>query len=297
MTPSTPTKTLQRTSIHRRAPMLALLLLLLAGLPRAEAGQLWRSKSPVELEIVDRDGGQVLPRYPHRGQSWVPGEPGQAYAVRLRNRSSARVLAVLSVDGINAVDGRTAGVHQAGYVLGPWQDLEVAGWRKSLDAVAQFVFVDPAASYAARTGRPSNLGVIGIAVFRERLSDPAPSAGIAREAQDTDAASGKARASTSSGTAPASAGEHARSEGSSRAMPIPYPQASLGTGHGEIEGSRAYYASFRRQSAPVQVSELRYDTPGALLARGIDVRPHYPQHPYASDRPRAFPGDFVPDPR
>ncbi len=98
----------------------------------------------------------------------MPAQPGHRYAVRLHNRSGRRVLAVLSVDGINAVDGRTADLHQAGYVLGPGEALEVAGWRKSLDAVAQFVFVDPAASYAARTGRPDNLGVIGVAVFRER---------------------------------------------------------------------------------------------------------------------------------
>ena len=142
---------------------LSLLLAALAGAGPAAA--LSRAPSPaVTLEIVDRDDGQDLAQYRHRGQAWVAGEPGHRYAVRLRNQGPQRVLVVLSVDGVNAISGQTADTGQAGYVLGPWQALEVDGWRKSMDAVARFVFVDPARSYAAQTGRPDNVGVIGIAV-------------------------------------------------------------------------------------------------------------------------------------
>ena len=121
----------------------------------------------VEVDVVDRDSGQWLPEYRHRGDTWIAGAPGHRYAVRLTNTSGERVLAVLSVDGVNAVTGEDAHPSQAGYVLAPWQSTEVAGWRKSLDDVAQFVFTDLPDSYAARTGRPDNVGVIGIAVFRE----------------------------------------------------------------------------------------------------------------------------------
>ncbi|MCI1710798.1 MAG: hypothetical protein LKM39_11215 [Chiayiivirga sp.] len=106
--------------------------------------------------------------YVHDGQTWIAGTPGHRYAVRLRNNSGERVLAVLSVDGVNAVSGETASAQQAGYVLGPWQETEVAGWRKSLNDIAQFEFTALGDSYAARTGRPHNVGVIGVAVFRER---------------------------------------------------------------------------------------------------------------------------------
>ena len=130
---------------------LSLLLAALAGAGPAAA--LSRAPSPaVTLEIVDRDDGQDLAQYRHRGQAWVAGEPGHRYAVRLRNQGPQRVLVVLSVDGVNAISGQTADTGQAGYVLGPWQVLEVDGWRKSMDAVAQFVFVDPARSYAAHAG-------------------------------------------------------------------------------------------------------------------------------------------------
>ena len=58
--------------------------------------------------------------------------------------------------------------HQDGYVLDPWGFTSIAGWRKSLDRVAAFYFTSLPDSYAARTGRPDNVGVIGLALFRER---------------------------------------------------------------------------------------------------------------------------------
>ena len=63
--------------------------------------------SLVDLSVVGRADGQPLQTYAHRGQSWVAGNPGERYAVRLTNRTGARVLAVLSVDGVNAVTGWT----------------------------------------------------------------------------------------------------------------------------------------------------------------------------------------------
>jgi hypothetical protein len=75
----------------------------------------------VEVSVVDRDTGQWLRQYPHRGDTWVPGTPGSRYSVRLSNNTGERVLVVLSVDGINAVTGQTASPSQAGYVLEPWE--------------------------------------------------------------------------------------------------------------------------------------------------------------------------------
>ena len=126
----------------------------------------------VQMDVIDRDSGQWLPEYGHRGQHWIAGVPGHRYAVRLANTTGERVLVVLSIDGVNAVTGQTAAPSQAGYVLEPWETAEIAGWRKSYDDIAQFVFTDLPDSYAARTGRPDNVGVIGVAVFRERVQRP-----------------------------------------------------------------------------------------------------------------------------
>ena len=128
--------------------------------------------SIVDVQIVDRDRAETLSTWRHRGASYVAGRPGDRYAVRLTNRSPGRVLVVLSVDGVNAVSGDTAAVSQTGYVLAPWQTAEITGWRKSYSEAAAFYFTALPDSYAARTGRPDNVGVIGAAVFRERVPEP-----------------------------------------------------------------------------------------------------------------------------
>lgn len=236
----------------------------------------------VRMDVIDRDDGVSLPEYRHRGQNWIAGSPGHRYAVRLQNTTGARVLVVLSVDGVNAVSGQTAAPSQAGYVLGPWETAEIGGWRKSLDDIAQFVFTDLPDSYAARTGRPDNVGVVGIAVFRERPLPPMPAPPIAlREEAPRQAA--KAAAPR------AAAGASAAREMDAMAMP-----QRIGTGHGQREWAPVGQTTFERISTrPQQVTQLRYDSSEALVAMGVLPRPYAP---YASQSPRAFPQGFVPDP-
>src|SRR6516225_1326939 len=116
--------------------------------PAVHAGNL------IDLAVIDRDTGTTLNAYPRDGKFYVAGAPGHRYGVRLINRTGARVLAVLSVDGVNAVSGETANPDQSGYVLDPYQSTEVDGWRKSMSEIAQFNFTALGNSYAARTGRP-----------------------------------------------------------------------------------------------------------------------------------------------
>lgn len=252
-------------------------LLLALALAAATAAAPLSARAPVasplvELDIVDRDTGQALPEYRHRGQDWIAGTPGHRYAVRLSNNTGQRVLVVLSVDGVNAVSGQTASPSQAGYVLAPWESAEIAGWRKSLDDIAQFVFTDLPDSYAARTGRPDDVGVIGIAVFREAVERPRP---ILMPAPPPVASA--ARAAASADRAASAQAESA-------------PQ-SLGTGHGEREWAPVGQTSFRRASrTPQQLSQLRYDDVASLVAQGVLPR----QQPQRA--PRAFPQAFVPDP-
>jgi len=235
--------------------------------------------SLVELDVIDRDSGQWLPEYGHRGQHWIAGVPGHRYSVRLANTTGERVLVVLSVDGVNAVTGQTAAPSQAGYVLEPWETAEIAGWRKSLDDVAQFLFTDLPDSYAARTGRPDDVGVIGIAVFRERVQRPAyyPSS--------PPVASGRAREQAASKAAAPAAADSAMAEAA--------PQR-LGTGHGQREWAPVGQTQFVRASrSPQQVSQLRYDDADTLAAIGVLPRPYAP---YPRSAPRAFPNGFAADP-
>lgn len=263
-----------------------------SGLPAvAAAAGLSRSNEPrVALDVVDRQQGSVIAQYPHRGQTWLAGEPGQRYAVRLRNLGPRRVLVVLSVDGINAITGQTADTGQAGYVLGPWEQLDVEGWRKSMDTVAGFVFVHPDRSYAARTGRPDQLGVIGIAVFDERPSMPAVS-----QARPWETRAPPLRREHDRMPQAATRAAAAAADAASGAYAFEPSAPGLGTGHGRIESAPAHAAAFERQSRPAQVVQVRYDSWRSLLARGVPVAAPRTSRGW-NDMPQAFPNRFVPDP-
>lgn len=122
----------------------------------------------MQIEIVQN--GRVLRHYNHDGQIYAEAPPSGEYQIRLTNNCPRRRLAVLSVDGVNVVDGETAGYAGTGYVLTPWQTATIKGWRRTDSEVAAFQFKADSQSYAAKTGKGTkNTGVIGIAVYDEKL--------------------------------------------------------------------------------------------------------------------------------
>ncbi|MHC9085698.1 hypothetical protein ACYX7E_11805 [Luteimonas sp. RIT-PG2_3] len=273
----------------RRATMVLLTLLMsviaaLIPLHAHAQSRVSGDGAPVRIDLVDRDLGQWLPQYTHHGEQWVAGQPGHRYGVRLVNTTAERLLVVLSIDGINAITGDTAHPAQSGYVLAPWQSTEISGWRKSMQDVAQFVFTDLPDSYAARTGRPANVGTIGIAVFRERRPMVvAPSPPIARGQQRYE----KSRASHPSDAAAAASPMQEQEQVAAQ---------RIGTGHGQREWAPVGQTTFDRAGTrPVQLLQLRYDAPEALAARGILPRAYAP-HPPRRHGPQAFPDRFVADP-
>ena len=242
------------------------------------------------LEVIDRDSGQALEVYPYRGRHYVAGRPGARYAIRITNRSGGRLLAVTAVDGINILNGQTAAWGQSGYVFAPWQTFELTGWRKSDQQVAAFEFTAVPDSYAARTGRPLDVGVIGVAVFRERprpVVQAAPPT-MLREERGPAAETNSAAASPPVLSAPSAV---------SKAAPQMQDAARsrLGTGHGERETSWVSRTEFdRASSTPDEIISVQYDRYENLLAAGI-----IPSERFA--RPRPFPGSrdsaaYVPDP-
>jgi hypothetical protein len=213
----------------------------------------------------------------------VVGTPGERYSVRMANRTGARVMVVLSVDGVNAITGETAAGNQSGYVLSPWQTTEITGWRKSNEEVARFYFTSLADSYAARTDRPDNVGVIGVAAFREYVE---PVVNYQPAAPFASPSRGRSDAPSSIGIR-GSVGESADSASAMR------KEERLGTGHGERETSVVTSTAFRRASkTPDEVVAIWYDSREQLASRGIISRPGG----YFCN-PRPFPRQFVPDPQ
>ena len=255
------------------------------------------------LEIVDRDSGLVLPRHPHGGRHYVAGHPGARYALRVRNLSGRRLLVVLSVDGINVVSGETADWNQTGYVLDPGRSYDITGWRKSGTQVAAFEFAPLRDSYAALTGRPGHVGVIGMAVFRESLPPPPPVVAppVAAPPLSRQGAREESRSATvpAPAAAPATPGDAAGESTAQRRSSQADEAAAgtrLGTGHGQREWSVSRRTRFERATpTPEQLTELAYDSRERLIAAGIIPAPE----PVTAWRPRAFPSNtpgYVPDP-
>jgi hypothetical protein len=283
---------------------------------------------PVDLTVIDRDTGQPLRVWRHDGRLFVAGEPGERYGLRVVNHTNHRVMVVMSVDGVNIVTGETASLDQDGYVFDAGQSYEVTGWRKSTTEVAAFSFAPLPQSYAARTGRPADVGVIGMAVFDERVVPPeayaAPKAqSRMRESPnwtspDVSAFSSSSRAGNGAArqdvappvpapapppppppsiSPPASAADMAAPEPSQTVVEAERRDERLGTAHGPRETSVVEMVDFVRATPyPQFTRQIEYDTHDNLVASGVIPGPRDGGH-----RPRPFPlspdeSGFVPDP-
>jgi len=244
----------------------------------------------VYVDIYDRTDGQMLDTLAKSAERYVVGPPGHEYAIRIRNDSGQRILAVTSVDGVNVLSGETASPEQSGYVIEAGGSVQISGWRTSLDRTSAFYFTDLGDSYAARTGRPRNVGVIGVAVFRElqRLQAKPEFYKFTPPEQ----------AREERADAPAAAAPESRDAAApARAAGIVEPKtltSKLGTGFGRDEASPAQRVRFERASAtPAETVSIQYDRRENLIAMGVLPSPRYAQR-----TPDPFPAmRFVPAPR
>jgi hypothetical protein len=271
----------------------------------------------VQVDVYDRASGTALPVYAKDGRNYIVGAPGHEYGVRIRNCTGARVLVVTSVDGVNVISGDTAAPSQSGYVLEPWGYVVITGWRKSMDRTAAFYFTDLGDSYAARTGRPQNVGVVGVAVFQEKPQpiswyDHKKRQGAAAgrelpttipaypESQPIPAPSARKEAAGAAPSPPADRERADMAANESRAKDAPESTAKtlgkLGTGHGRSEDSRVMQVAFERATdSPTETLAIQYDRHENLVAMGVLPPPHYARR----NPPDPFPGvlRFAPDPR
>jgi len=272
--------------------VLAGALALCAALPAHAVGQL------VDVQVVDRSSGETLTPIYYKGEWWIAGRPGARYGVTILSRTAQRTLNVVSVDGVNAISGDTAAWNQTGYVLAPYQRAQIDGWRKDMNRIAAFEFTALPDSYAARTGRPANVGVIGVAMFSERRTPPIARREVA-PAEAERASSGAAEParpapapSAANDALPAQAAPMQKAE---RLSDASADRSRIGTGHGEIENSSISYVAFQRaQPTPNEIVTIHYDRAENLIAMGIMPPPYSP--PVATTNPFPNSGRFVADP-
>jgi len=253
--------------------------------------------------------------YMHDGESYVLGQLGSRYTLRISNHTGRRMEAVVSVDGRDAIDGRPADWRsKRGYLVPAWGSVDIEGWRISNAQAAAFRFSSVPDSYAARTGSARDVGVIGVAVFPERYlpprvyRTPPPYRPYRPYPNDYDdyyrrgdesggapsARSEKGPAPAPSGSAPpppaspapsrdaageADSGAYSKGSGAGAQPFARQSRPGLGTEYGEAVNSRIYEVEFVRAnpSHPGAVLGVRYNDRDGLVAMGIPVDSYYDQ--------------------
>jgi hypothetical protein len=257
--------------------------------------------------------GKPVREYQHEGRLFLEGRKGTDFTIRLKNLTRQRILAVVSIDGLSITTGEEASVKDGGYVLNPLETLNIPGWSLSNDEVARFFFHKAAESYAAKTGRPRNVGVIGAAIFKEK---PNPYSSILRGTTFTIS---EPASFDPNGTAAPRTPFHTyymshtngggdlginavncsavmdsctvqpeTERGVSHQVKGQLQTASeIGTGFGKRQEFKVHEVSFERESSnPNEVLEITYDTRKGLENRGVNLN----WRPTVAV-PTPFPGD------
>jgi hypothetical protein len=247
--------------------------------------------------------GVPAPTFWHDGESYVLGHTGQRYVIRILHHSGRRIEAVVTVDGRDAIDGKAGDFqHKRGYLVPAWGQVDIDGWRLSQSQAAAFRFSSVADSYAARIGNAREVGVIGVAVFPERIYRPRPlpvtspccldgyrddELGYRGEPSErkrgiqAPAAAAPAPASdlAESGSGGYGAGAaKGKASASADYAPTRRERPGLGTEFGEAVASHIQEVEFVRanSSAPAFILGVRYNDHDGLVAMGVNVDGVYP---------------------
>jgi len=145
-----------------------------SGFRRTGAGAFGAASGTITVGLRDQNGS-FMSGFVAGDKNYVVGEAGSRYSIVVKNRTNVRFECIISVDGLDVLDGKAASFAKRGYLLDPNSELEVDGFRQSMDTVAAFRFGSVRDSYAnQKHGDTRNVGVIGFALFHERGSNPFP---------------------------------------------------------------------------------------------------------------------------
>jgi len=192
---------------------------------------------------VQQDGIQVTKKY-------LEAKKGENYSIVIRNSSSERIGVVVAVDGRNIITGKRSELRNSEdmYIIGPYDQARLEGWRTDQDTVHRFLFTDTANSYSQRTfSDASAMGVIAVAVFRDQ-DRPRPQLGMDKKE-----------------CAPAPASEGAARSKASGAV----RDEAAGTGFGDAQYAPVTRVEFRAERLPVQKTLVKYEWREALCRKGV----------------------------
>ena len=238
--------------------------------------------TPVSLEV--QVNGQYRPTQLHNGQHYLEANEGEAYSLILRNPTYERKLVILTVDGLNTLNGKVGSFDGPGWIVPPRGFVRVDGWKVDSSTGAAFRFGTQESSYSVQIGKGAvNLGVIGAAVFDEQ-----PKTVVYRHWASND--DGSTAKSYPPGPTTWSSSVVRGASSAARNSDVTKTSGGLGTQFGQSVSMPTKTVEFTRASeVPSALLTIRYATRAELTAWGIPVLSIQPS-------PQAFPGEGCPPP-
>ena len=205
----------------------------------------------------------------------------------MRNNSSSRVLFVPTVDGLSIMSGKEASFSSRGYIVNAYDALTIDGWRTSNDKVAEFYFSSPKESYAVKKSKGGNLGVIGCAVFKEKVKEkivfreyiPVPTIPVNPWPVYPPVGpfwqtmtSGSSTSGIETKYTMQSAGLNTANTACNYSVQTSSASAGLGTGFGQDKYSPVVSVNFDKETSPEATFSIFYNTRQRLEDMGIEFR-------------------------
>lgn len=143
------------------------------GPPSKHRGAFELIPGRLKVSVEARYGDAAFEYYRADGHFFVVGTPGSSYELKLENLTKDALEVVVSVDGLDILDGLPASVRKPGYMIGPKKTITIAGMRvggklRSLEfsTVAE---ARAATAFGERGAR--NVGVVGVACYVEDATE------------------------------------------------------------------------------------------------------------------------------
>jgi len=146
-------------------------------------------KANYELSVLVN--GRPVREFFHKDRFLIESRDGTEYTLKLKNHSHKRIMAVVSVDGIDVLKGKSAAEAESGYIVNAFSTTEIKGYRIDDNNVAIFKFSDGKKSYATEVEQKfdkkkiekvkrgelapaKNNGVIGVRIWEEKDAPTIP---------------------------------------------------------------------------------------------------------------------------
>ncbi|MBK5094577.1 MAG: hypothetical protein JJE32_02750 [Deltaproteobacteria bacterium] len=226
------------------------------------------SAATVNVDLLsDNKGVLTLYRAGSAGEhdtfrAYVEAEKGEQYGIRIQNNTARRVGVVVAVDGRNIISGKKSNLrrNERMYILGPHESETYDGWRTAKDTVNRFYFTKPGASYAAAFGDTSAMGVVAVAVYREK-DVPVPRSRVYNREKEQKGAEDRSM--------PGEPGPRGVEEGAPGSLAPKRSGKAAGTGFGDEKHSPSIRVRFNPEAQVAESHFLKYEWRDTLCRKGI----------------------------